>query len=858
MRLTVETGPMAGTVVSLDREHPTTLGSAADCGLRVQEAGVLPQHAVVKALKDQGFGLKALGQGVRLNGAQVEAAPLQDGDIIELGTTRIAFGQVQKRGLPTIAGYRILGELGRGGMGMVFRAEQTSLHRQVALKVLSQNLTQDPQFVAKFVAEARAAAKLQHANVVAVYDVEHDGGTYYYAMELMQESLESWLKQHGAMPADRAMAVVADAAAGLAYAESLGLVHRDIKPDNLMLDQHGTVKIADLGLAGAAEQTSEQAIGTPHFMAPEQVLKQAIDHRTDLYALGCTFYRLVTGRTPFKGQTVKDILRAQVKDEAEPAHKANPQVPAEVSGVIAKLMAKDPALRYQTANDLLAALQQLMQPPAKKGLWIGLAAAAAVVAGGAIYWAITKPKEIVEVEKRYDDPEKQQFADEIKRLKKDAKEAQATIALLTARLSGNGDAEQAAALAAVARDHAGTAAAAEATQRATELRNQLAERERQQAARKGQAAEFLASLQQAQAPLLAREDFGEAEKALGAAPPASLGDDAELKAGLQQLRTELQAKARTRLEALTQAVGHARASGDATALGAAIEALDAALRQPARWPAALRPQLEEPKALLVAARETLGGLQRDARQSVWLQFRDAVQKAEGLMARAQRGDFAGAGAAAQEFATAHPGEPAGEHAAALATALQQAQAFGEALDRAIAAGQVSYRAGDGSQLAVLRLDWKAQKLVVADPAKKPQKEQLLALEGIGLETFAALAESVAPPAPGSRESWLGFLSLGGHAQAARDYLSRVRPGDDATGTGAAGYPLGATLLEALLRRLPEDQAPWLLALRRELQAGTRLAAALRALSERRNLAAAAHLDKLFADAPHSLVVALLP
>ena len=329
MRLTVETGPLAGTIVALDRDHPTMLGSGPDCALRVQEAGVQPHHAVVKALKDQGFGLKALAAGVRVNGAAVEATPLKDGDVIELGTTRIAFGQVQKRGLPQITGYRILGELGRGGMGNVYRAEQTSLHREVALKVLNRELTKDPAFVAKFVAEARAAAKLQHPNVVQVFDVDQDGETYFYAMELMHDgSLEDWLKQHGAMPVERALRVVSDAASGLAYAESLGIVHRDIKPDNLMLDQHGAVKIADLGLAGTVEDTEENAIGTPHFMAPEQVLKKDIDHRTDLYALGCTFYRLVTGKTPFRGQTVKDILRAQVKDDAEPAHKQNSAVPS--------------------------------------------------------------------------------------------------------------------------------------------------------------------------------------------------------------------------------------------------------------------------------------------------------------------------------------------------------------------------------------------------------------------------------------------------------------------------------------------------------------------------------------------------
>ncbi|MBP8301981.1 MAG: protein kinase, partial [Planctomycetes bacterium] len=485
MRLTVETGPLAGTVVSLDREHPAVLGSAPDCTIRVQEAGVQPQQAVVKALKDQGFGIKALAAGVRVNGAAIEASPLNDGDIIEIGTTRIAFGQVQKRGLPTIPGYRILEELGRGGMGMVYRAEQVSLHREVALKVLSDALTKDPQFTARFVAEARAAAKLQHPNVVQVFDVEHDGGKYHFAMELMQEgSLEDWLKQNGVMPQDHALRVVADAAAGLAYAESLGIVHRDIKPDNLMLDQHGAVKIADLGLAGTGNETEEKAIGTPHFMAPEQVLRKEIDHRTDLYALGCTFYRLVTGRTPFRGQTVKDILRAQVKDEAEPAHKVNNKVSAEVSAIIQKLMAKEPKDRFQTANDLLEQLQVLLQPPAKKGLWIALAAAGVLVAGGAIYWAVNKPKDIETRTEYLNNPEAARLAKENEELKKAAREDAATIAMLTARAAGLPEGELAAALDRVAEAHQGTRAAAEAQQRAARLRQDLAERERKEQERK--------------------------------------------------------------------------------------------------------------------------------------------------------------------------------------------------------------------------------------------------------------------------------------------------------------------------------------------------------------------------------------
>ena len=611
MRLTVETGPQAGTVVPLDRDQPTYLGSGADCALRIQEAGVAAQHAVVKALRDQGFGLKALAFGVRVNGDSIEATPLKDGDVIEIGTTRIAFGEVQQRGLPTIPGYRILGELGRGGMGMVYRAEQTSLHRQVALKVLSRERTKDPSFVAKFVAEARAAAKLQHPNVVQVFDVDNNGETYFFAMEVMQGSLEGWLKQNGAMPVDRALQVVSDAASGLAYAESLGIVHRDIKPDNLMLDQHGAVKIADLGLASTVEETEEKAIGTPHFMAPEQVLRKPIDHRTDLYALGCTFYRLVTGKTPFRGQTVKDILRAQVKDEPEPANKANPQVPAEVAAIIGKLMAKAPDQRYQTANDLLEELAALLQPPPKKGLWIGLAAAALVLAGGAVYWAVTKPNEVVVQRQMYDDPEKQRFADENAQLRAELKKSAATIALLQARLAGDGDV-QITALERIASDHADTPAAGEARQRIEQLRQELQAAASANAQRERLRGEHLATLQQAQQTLLAGRDYRRALQALDGKVPAELRDDRTFATELEALRDKVLAGARARLAELRGAVDLARTNKDEPALQTAIGVLQEALADKERWPMALQDELAQGRAQLADAGKALEAL-RDER-----------------------------------------------------------------------------------------------------------------------------------------------------------------------------------------------------------------------------------------------------
>ena len=857
MRLTVETGPLAGTVVSLDRDHPATLGSGPDCAIRVQEAGVLPEHAVVKALRGEGFGLKALAAGVRVNGQAIEATPLNDGDIIELGTTRIAFGEVQKQGLPTIPGYRIGEILGRGGMGIVYRAEQTSLHREVALKVLSRELTEDPQFVAKFVAEARAAAKLQHPNVVAVFDVEHDADIYYYSMELMQGSLEDELRQRGALPVDRALRVIADAASGLAYAESLGIVHRDIKPDNLMLDQHGVVKIADLGLARSDDEVEEKAIGTPHFMAPEQVLKKEVDHRTDLYALGCTFYRLVTGRTPFRGQTVKDILRAQVKDEAEPANKVNAEVPAEVAQIVQRLMAKEPKDRYQTANDLLEDLDRLLQPPHKKGLWIGLAATAVLVAGGAIYWAVTKPKEQTIVEKYRDNPEMLQLATENEGLKVAAREDKAMIALLTTRLSGLQDLQLADAFDEVAGQHVGTKAAIEAEQRAARVRDEVRDRQAAAAQRHQRAQEHVATLAE-QARKESSAGNHRAALALLAAPaPAGLAEEPAFVDGVKALREELLGAARSGLATLRAKAEAALAGTDLAAVEAASKSLADTLAERQRWPTELGEDLDGLQALCDRTATAATALTSSQQEARWQSFTTMLRGDEGVAAALARLDCGAAAEAAERFAASGQDEAAAR-ARGLAAALKQAERFAAAFRLALGSAPIPFTGSAEDPEQLTQWDLAKGQVTIVDTQKRTNKERTVAIADLSLETWQVLTDQVAPPAPGSRECFLSFVALEAHRRAATSFLASFDPRDDASGTQADSYPLSAVPLELLRRRLPGGDEPWLTTMRDELDAGARLVSGLRALSEKRHLAAATHLEKALAEHPHTYLVLRLP
>lgn len=857
MRLTVETGPLAGTTVPLDRDIPTLLGSAEGSSLRIQEAGVLPQHAVVKALKGEGFGIKANGP-VRVNGAEIQASKLKDGDVIEVGTTRIAYGDVQDDRMPAVAGYRVLDVLGKGGMGTVYRAEQTSLNRQVALKVLNKAQTKDAAFVAQFVAEARAAAKLQHPNVVSVFDVEHDGDLYYYAMELMHDgSCEDWLKQHGTMPTDRATQVVADAAAGLAYAESLGIVHRDIKPDNLMLDQHGAVKIADLGLASSSSDSKEdRAIGTPHFMAPEQVLKQPLDHRTDLYALGCTYYRLVTGRTPFRGQTVKDILRSQVKETPDSASKVNPDVPQEVDAIIARLMAKDAGDRYQTANELLEELHALLQPPQKRGLWIGLAAAAVLVAGGAIYWAVTKPKEKEVVIETYDDPLTQQFADRIKVLEAEALQKDARIALLEVRASDARDEALAEALERVAEAHPGSDAAAVATRLAADVRDEIAARARAAEQRAARIKAHVAALRAATAGPREAHDYVRAMRALEAEAPEGLVDDEQLDAQVDALRAAVLADARARIAALSGPVEAARAGGDEAALTAAVAALRAGLEPAARWPEQVTAELDVARGEVAAGDAALASMQAARRAGTWDRYAALLRAGDGLRGALARLDFDGADEALAPFSADAANESAADRAAALQQLTQQAAAYAQALAARCVDGELEFTLGEET-LRVFGWDRERAVFDVKTVARRPKARQVQQ-GALQIDHWQALTQQLDETREGSKACFLALVALDAHARAAADYLDRLDAGLDDSGTGDGAYPFASVVFDSLLAELPDSGQPWGAVLRDELLAGKRLASGLRALSERRNLAAAGHIEQLLANHPHSLVTALLP
>ncbi len=371
--LIVERGREKGTTFELKPDAACVAGrDPASVQIVLSDPASSRRHFQVVA-KDGKWFVSDLGSknSTYLNSEKVgKEMELANGDNIQVGETVLSFIDEDKadktgsQGLngKEIGGYKILDRLGRGGMGTVFKAKQVSLNRVVALKVLASKFAKDPKFVEKFQSEARAAGQLNHPNVVQVFDVGQLAGLHFFSMELMEGGCVQDLLSaapDGRLSWQDAMPLILDASRGLVFAEKRGIIHRDIKPDNLMLTSEQRVKIGDLGLAKKAEEgTGDKAIfGTPHFIAPEQAQGKEVTHAADLYALGATFYRMVTGKTPFTGETVKDILKKQINDPHQPIREIVPDFPEDLAAIVDKLMAKKVENRYQSATKLVEDLE---------------------------------------------------------------------------------------------------------------------------------------------------------------------------------------------------------------------------------------------------------------------------------------------------------------------------------------------------------------------------------------------------------------------------------------------------------------------------------------------------------------------
>jgi beta-lactam-binding protein with PASTA domain/tRNA A-37 threonylcarbamoyl transferase component Bud32 len=295
--------------------------------------------------------------------------------------------------------YELHRRIGRGGMAEVSLARDQLLDRPVAIKAMFPEFATDPSFVERFRREATAAANLNHPNIVGVYDWGEAEGTYFIVMEYVDgRSLSQILRADGPLHPDRVADIGADVAAALGFAHRNGVVHRDVKPGNVLVDQGGQVKVADFGIARAISATTDEnltqagtVMGTATYFSPEQARGDAVDPRSDLYSLGCVLYELVVGRPPFSGDSPVAIAYKQVHESPVPPRQINPSIPPALEAIILKCLAKNPANRYPSAEDLRADLRRfregnrilaepVMAPPTRDPAATGVIAATTAIA----------------------------------------------------------------------------------------------------------------------------------------------------------------------------------------------------------------------------------------------------------------------------------------------------------------------------------------------------------------------------------------------------------------------------------------------------------------------------------------------
>ncbi len=268
--------------------------------------------------------------------------------------------------LEKIGKYQILEQLGKGGMGVVYKALDTLIERVVAVKMVAANLDDDPELRARFFREARAAGQLSHKNIVTIFDLGEDNGRAYIAMEFLEgRDLRSELSKGNPMSLQDKLRIVKELCEGLSHAHEKGVIHRDIKPANVFITKSGHVKILDFGLARTTASdltTSGHAMGTPNYMSPEQVRGEKVDHRTDTFSVGVLFYELLTRKKAFQGDSFTSTIYKILQDDPEPIETFDPSISPELCAIVYKALAKDREKRYLTLDELLRNLNSLFQP----------------------------------------------------------------------------------------------------------------------------------------------------------------------------------------------------------------------------------------------------------------------------------------------------------------------------------------------------------------------------------------------------------------------------------------------------------------------------------------------------------------
>jgi serine/threonine-protein kinase len=265
--------------------------------------------------------------------------------------------------------YEILSQIGAGGMAKVFMARDLNLQRSVALKILHEDLIEDPEFRARFLQEARSAANLAHPNIVTIFDFGHDSGSYYFVMEYVHGTdLKSLMRRKVELPLDHALDLMVQICAGVGYAHRAGLVHCDLKPQNILVSADGVAKITDFGIAQALatiepDETSETVWGSPRYFAPEQAAGQPPTPASDVYSLGIILYELTTGKLPFDAEQAEALAEMHQTALPETPRTVNPLISPPLERIILKVLSKEPATRYRTADQLGRVLESIVYTP---------------------------------------------------------------------------------------------------------------------------------------------------------------------------------------------------------------------------------------------------------------------------------------------------------------------------------------------------------------------------------------------------------------------------------------------------------------------------------------------------------------
>ncbi|MDR3211039.1 MAG: protein kinase [Planctomycetota bacterium] len=367
-RLRVIDGPLVG--------HEFTLGSGSlvagrlrECGISLPDPKASRNHAEFSLDKDGKYCLTDLGSanGTFLNDLQLppkELRRLTPGDAIRIGSNTFHFLS-SNASLPDIKipGFILDDVLAEGGMGTIYRARQVDTNQVVAVKILHPGHALQEEFVDRFIQEARTTGRLSHPNIIKVYNVGKTNDRYYFTMELVKGT--SLTQRMASLPLELTMMIFMEVADALDYAHKHGIIHRDIKPDNILIGEDGEPKVTDLGIAildsrEAREGGAQKVLGTPHYMSPEQAAGKAITPATDIYSLGATFYHVISGAPLFDAHSPEGIMVKQVRELPRPLLTVVPDLQPDIAQIIDRCLEKDPKNRFASAAELRDAVKRIL------------------------------------------------------------------------------------------------------------------------------------------------------------------------------------------------------------------------------------------------------------------------------------------------------------------------------------------------------------------------------------------------------------------------------------------------------------------------------------------------------------------